>query len=101
MKMVYTNQNQFLVSNVKNLIEAENINTFLKNEYAQGAIGEISAVDSWPEVWVLDDSDYKRATEIVSLSQRNQNTVAWTCKNCAEQNDASFEICWYCQSDKG
>ena len=55
MKLVYTNENPFLVSNAKNLIEAEGIGTFLKNEFAQGAVGETSAFDAWPEVWIFSD----------------------------------------------
>lgn len=97
MKMVYTNENQFLVNNVKNLIEVQEINTFLKNEFAQGALGEISVFDSWPEVWVSDDSDYERAVEIVKLSQNHSSASDWTCNNCSEINAISFEICWNCQ----
>ena len=97
MKMVYTNESHFLVNNVKNLIEAQEINTFLKNEFAQGAVGEIYAFDSWPEVWVFDDSDFDRAVEIVKSSQNSNKTVDWICKNCSERNDPSFEICWNCQ----
>tara|TARA_B110000091_G_scaffold206015_1_gene242318 strand:+ start:750 stop:1055 length:306 start_codon:yes stop_codon:yes gene_type:complete len=97
MKLVYTNESHFLVNNVKNIIEAQGINTFLKNEFAQGAVGEISAFDSWPEVWVFDDLDFDRAAEVVKLSQSSNNKLDWTCKNCAENNDPSFEICWNCQ----
>lgn len=96
MKMVYSNENSFIVNNVKNLIEAQAIAVFLKNEFAQGAVGEISAFDSWPEVWVVNDSDFARAIDIVQSSQSN-NAVDWICKNCAEANDPSFEICWKCQ----
>ena len=98
MKMVYTNENHFLAHNVKNIIETQGINTFIKNEFSQGAVGEISAFDSWPEIWVFDDSDYERAVEIVKSSQKSNKTLDWLCSNCAEKNDASFEICWNCQS---
>ncbi|SFF82366.1 DUF2007 domain-containing protein [Neptunomonas qingdaonensis] len=66
MKLVYTNENSFSVSNAKNLIEAEGIGTFLKNEFAQGAVGETSAFDAWPEVWIFRDSDYERALSTLS-----------------------------------
>jgi len=61
MKMVYTDENFFLVNNAKNIIEAVGIAKFLKNEFAQGAVGEVSAFDCWPEIWVLEDSDYGKA----------------------------------------
>jgi hypothetical protein len=100
MKLVYSNENQFLVHNVKNLIEAQAIDTFLKNEFAQGAVGEISAFDSWPEIWVVDDSDFDRAVEIVKTSQSKGSGIDWNCKNCSEKNDPSFEICWNCHREK-
>ena len=98
MKLVYSNENNFLVNNVKNLIDAQGISTFIKNEFAQGAVGEISAFDSWSEVWVHNDEDFERAMEISKLSQMNTKGDDWICKSCSEKNDPSFEICWNCQS---
>lgn len=100
MKIVYTNENNFLVSNIKNLIEAQGIEVFVKNEYAQGAIGEISAFDSWPELWIVNDSDFERAMTIVNLSQTSKSAPEWQCGGCSEKNDASFEVCWNCQHEK-
>ncbi|MGY8869209.1 MAG: putative signal transducing protein [Pseudomonadales bacterium] len=97
MKMVYTSENQFLVNNAKNLIEAQGIGTFLKNEFAQGAVGETSAFDAWPEVWVFSDADYEQALNIIETSLSRDNAVEWLCKNCHEKNDPSFEVCWNCQ----
>ena len=99
MKMVYCNENHFLVNNVKNLIEAQEISTFIKNEFAQGAGGEISAFDTWPEVWVVNDSDFDRATEILKSSQNSPKGEDWTCKSCSEKNDYSFDMCWNCQTE--
>lgn len=98
MKLIYTNENTFLVNNVKNLLEAQNIPVFIKNEFAQGAVGEISAFDSWPEVWIVNDSDYDKAIEIVELSQEKNQSEEWSCTLCSEKNDASFEVCWNCQN---
>ena len=99
MKMVYTNESSFLVNNVKNLIETQEIRVFVKNEYAQGALGEISVFDAWAEVWVFNDLDYARAMAIIKSSQRNNTASEWVCKNCSEVNDSSFEICWKCQHE--
>ena len=100
MKMVYTNENNFLVNNAKNLIEAEGITTFIKNEYAQGAMGEVSVFDTWPEVWVFNDADLTKALEIITFSQSAMEEADWLCKNCSEENPASFELCWHCQNEK-
>jgi hypothetical protein len=100
MKMLYSNENNFLVNNIKNIIESHDINTFIKNEFAQGAIGEISAIDSWPELWITDDDDFDRAMEILETSQKTLAEDDWCCINCSEKNDPSFEICWNCQFGK-
>jgi hypothetical protein len=99
MKMIYTNENSFLANNMKNLIATQNIKVFLKNEFSQGAVGEISAFDSWPEVWVVNEEDYNQAIAIVNSSHNSEDTVDWICTNCSETNDYSFEICWSCQHD--
>jgi len=99
MKMVYSNESIFLVNNVKNLIEAERINTFIKNEFSLGAAGEISVFDAWPEVWVSDDTDFERARTIVDLSQNSDKGEDWICNKCLEKNTFSFEICWQCGTE--
>jgi len=99
MKMLYSNENNFLVNNIKNIIESHDINTFIKNEFSQGAIGEISAIDSWPELWVTDEDDFERAIEILESLHNSIKGDNWVCNHCSETNNPSFEICWNCQSD--
>ena len=94
--MVYSNESLFLVNNVKNLIDAQGISSFIKNEFSQGAIGEISAFDAWPEVWITDDADFERAIKIINESQSSDKGEDWICQQCSEQNAPSFEVCWSC-----
>jgi len=101
MKRVYCNENHFIVNNLKNLIEAQGINVFIKNEFSQGAVGEISAFDAWPEIWVFDDSDFERAETIAQAALQQRSGLDWVCRHCAEKNDPSFETCWNCQSEQG
>jgi len=100
MKMVYSNESHFLVGNMQNLIEAQSINTFIKNEFAQGAIGEVSAFDAWPEIWVIADEDYEQAIAIVNASQSVKQSEDWECPQCLEKNGAAFEVCWHCQFER-
>lgn len=98
MKMVYSSESHFLANNVKNLLEAQAIDTFIKNEFSQGAVGEISAFDAWPEVWVFDDENYESALAIIATLEANKtDQVDWICGKCHEENDPSFEVCWSCQ----
>ena len=100
MKIIYTNENNFLVNNIKNIIEAQGIEVFVKNEFAQGAVGEIPAFEAWPELWVVNDSDFDRAMEAVNSQQKTKDNSEWQCESCTEINDASFELCWKCQHEK-
>ncbi|MEJ6123200.1 DUF2007 domain-containing protein [Vibrio sp. 2-Bac 85] len=100
MKLVFSNENHFIVNNVKNLIEAQSIQVFIKNEFAQGALGETAAFDCWPEVWVFDDADFEQAEAIANEAQSEKSGADWVCKNCNETNASSFDICWRCQCDK-
>jgi len=101
MKLVFSNENHFIVNNVKNLIEAQSIQVFIKNEFAQGALGETAAFDCWPEIWVFDDADFEQAEAIANEAQSEKLGVDWVCQNCNESNASSFDICWHCHCDKG
>ena len=97
MKLIYTNENRMLVGNIRNILDANGIETVLKNEYSQGGVGEISAFDAWPELWLINDSDFDSATAAIENASSKPTDPEWTCKNCGEVNDASFGACWQCQ----
>lgn len=86
-----------LVANIKNLLESERIDVLVKNEFAAGGVGELSAFDAWPEIWLVNEKDMIKAQEIINQCQSKANRPEWYCQNCKEPNDAAFEICWQCQ----
>lgn len=47
MKLIYTNENRFLVSNMKNIVENAGIEVTLKNEFAFGGVGDLSPFECW------------------------------------------------------
>jgi len=100
MKLVYAHENRMVAHNVKNLLEQRGIEVVIKNEYLQGAAGELSAFDAWPEVWLVDESQYERAGALIEAEINSANSSTWFCRGCKEENDASFEICWQCQREK-
>jgi len=99
MKKVFTHENKMIVENAKNLIEMEGMQTFLKNEFSSGAMGELSPMDTWPEVWVFDDADFDKASTIVKPLLENTSGPGWVCAHCSEENNSSFETCWNCQHE--
>ena len=99
MKMVYTNENRFIVANAKNILESHGFKITVKNEYASSAVGEVSAFDSWVELWVLNDTDYDQACDVLENALSSESASPWICKNCNEENDSSFELCWNCSGE--
>lgn len=97
MKLLYTNENRYLVHNIQNIIENAGIDIMLKNEFAAGAAGDLVPHETWLELWVMNDSDYDKALAILDASFSSDNDKGWVCSNCNEKNDASFEFCWQCQ----
>ncbi|GGY69955.1 hypothetical protein GCM10011613_12910 [Cellvibrio zantedeschiae] len=99
MKLIYTHENRLLVSNVKNILENSDIAVTLKNEYVGSASGDLSFLNTWPEVWVLNENDYERAMHLVNAALTNETKNEWTCPGCNETNAATFDLCWNCQKE--
>lgn len=100
MKLLYTNENAFIVSNIQNIMHNAGINVTLKNEYVAGGAGDLSPFDTWLELWVTEDKDYEKAMKIISSIDNSDSTHDWYCSQCHEKNSASFEICWQCQHER-
>ena len=96
MRLLYSNENRLIVANVRNIVESAGIAVTLKNEFAAGGAGELSPFEVWPELWVVNDADYERATRLIESSLSARNAVPWRCINCSEDNDPAFETCWKC-----
>lgn len=96
MKKVYTSENRFLVANARNILEAEGLEVVLRNEHASSAMGELSPIDTWMELWVVNERDYDRACTVLDGALSDASEPGWNCDACGEHNDASFELCWQC-----
>lgn len=100
MKLVYTHENNILVSNVQNLLEDAGIEIELRNQYAGGAKGELPVFMTWPEVWVVNEKDLSRARQLIELLDNPPQGDTWKCEWCEELNEPGFDFCWRCQNPK-
>ncbi|GGX56936.1 putative signal transducing protein [Saccharospirillum salsuginis] len=100
MKLVYTHPNLYAVANAQTLVESVGIGCELHNEYAGGGMGELAPIDTWPELWVVDDRDYDRAVQLIDEAQARGAGEDWFCGRCGERNGASFEVCWACGRER-
>jgi len=97
---VFSSEDRFLVTHIHALLSQQGIPCFVKNEYAIGAMGDLSPFDCWPEVWVTDDEWLSRAKKIIQqYQQQSLEKREWFCGGCGEKNEASFEFCWQCGRD--
>ena len=91
-----------MIWRVKQFLEDNGIPCFIRNEFAVGGIGDLSPIDSDPEVWLVDEEWRPRAEKLLDelLSSPDSEAPAeWICKGCQEHNEASFEICWHCGAE--
>ncbi len=96
MKKLYVHENRMIIFNLKNVLEDEGIAVVVMNEFASGGVGDLATFDTWPELWVEDESQFERAESILGNILSNSRDDYWYCRGCQEKNDASFELCWNC-----
>ena len=99
MRLVYTHENHALAATVSNYLLHNNIEVITKNQYASGGSGQLAPIETWPEIWIVDDSDYHDAIVLIKDLNKEIDGPQWRCQNCDEMNDATFDYCWGCQQD--
>lgn len=98
--LIFSHENPMIVANIRNILDSARIEVVIKNEFAGGAVGELSAFDAWPEIWLVNERDQSQAEALINESQRQSQSPDWFCRYCKEPNDASFEICWNCSREE-
>lgn len=82
---------------VANLLQRAGIEVEIRNEYAQGGLGEIPFLHAFPEIWVADNDDFERGQALVTAYESGHGTDAIThCHYCGEENPGNFDNCWKC-----
>lgn len=104
MKKIFTDEFISWVSQAKQILEANDIPCFLKNEFLSVAGGEVPFFENWPELWIHNDSDFERAQSLIEPLRKSrkathsdkQNLPEWTCQQCGENYDGNYALCWSC-----
>lgn len=71
------------------------IDATVQRPYASSIAGELPPDQTWPEVWVMDDSRLEAARALLA-QLRHPPARHWTCPGCGERIDGPFEQCWNC-----
>ena len=98
MQKLHTADDPIFIGYLRSLLEAEGIACNIRNELLIGGSGELPPNECWPEIWVLNDDDFQRATAIVDKARQNPriDDEPWQCTHCHESSEAQFTACWQC-----
>ncbi len=101
MKKILQTEDLVFLRLAKDELDAQQINCLIKNEYPPAA-GEITPMVAWPELWIIDDKDEAKAKETVASLQATNTHVAgsWSCPQCHEKVENTFNLCWNCGSNQ-
>jgi hypothetical protein len=86
------------VSQIRHLLELNDIECEIRGEYRSGGAGEIPTTEAWPELWILDPGRAEDAHRIINdaLKDTAPPGTPWKCRDCGESVEAQFAACWNC-----
>ena len=99
MKRVYRSHDSLLVGSLRALLEEAGVRCLVKNEHLLGAAGDLPPLETWPELWVIDEADLERARRLLeALLERRVEGEPWWCPRCGERLEPQFTACWRCEA---
>ena len=97
MKRVTAHESLAYIGHLYKGLEQSGIACAIKNALLSGGVGEIPYLECLPELWVIDDGDLSRATELITdLEEPSESSAQWHCSGCGEINEGHFAQCWRC-----
>ena len=99
MKRIYRAQSSLDVAHIRNVLIAAGIQAQVRNEFLQGAMGDLPLMEIWPQLWV-DDIDEPRALRAILSAEKAAAGSPWNCSCCGETLEPQFLSCWHCGTDR-
>ena len=97
MKKIFENFDFSRVGQVQSLLESHGIPTFLKNQFTSSVMGEVPFVEVCPQLYILDDSDFPAAQQLLGDSfEPALMGPDWVCPGCGAELEGQFGACWSC-----
>jgi len=95
MKLLFTSPNSPEVGLLKDRLDQAGIPCEVRNE---NLYSNFPGVTFQPELWVLNDDDLPKASEIrdIGAGPSSENRAAWICTVCGEESEGQFQACWKC-----
>jgi hypothetical protein len=96
MPALYASLKRLEVYHLRNLLEADGIPCFVRNELLSQLAGEVPFTECQLELWLRRPEDQQRAEEVLRDFLRGPlRGSPWRC-TCGEQLEAQFTACWQC-----
>lgn len=88
MKRVKSSESLAEIGHYKNVLEQNGIRCLIKNEQLSGALGEVPFLECLPELWILNETELKRAEGLIAELDRDvTGAKGWRCAKCNEENE--------------
>ena len=87
-----------IVGHYQAVLEANDIKTFMKNQFGTSGAGELPFVEVVPQLWVLNENDEKLARSLIKELSTSKTGTAWRCPKCNEPQEPAFTHCWSCST---
>ncbi|MGX5913906.1 DUF2007 domain-containing protein [Aliidiomarina sp. Khilg15.8] len=81
------------------LLRQRGIDAGLRSQGLMGGIGELPMDALHTPVWVMP-SQLAAARSVLEDYEAQGEQAPWTCSECSEINEASFEFCWQCGQNR-
>ncbi len=87
---------------LRELLEKEGVGCVVRNGQLAAALGEIPFTECYPELWVVDDEVFPRASLLLNgwLKSAPETAEPWICRACGETLEGQFGACWRCGQAK-
>jgi hypothetical protein len=82
---------------VRDRLQQHGIKAHVFNEHMSSIVGDVPPDVALPQVWLDDDADKPRALDVLrDYFAAGNKTGTLFCRECREENPATFELCWNC-----
>jgi len=98
MKRIHTLNDPMMAGHIEDVLKQYGIRCATKNRYLAGGVGDLPPIETWPEIWVINDRDAEEAIEILEalLHAPSRTGAPWVCGDCGELIEPQFDRCWAC-----
>lgn len=100
MKLLARADNLLIATLWQHMLEAASIRCEIRNRYIGAAVGELPADQVAPQLWIRDDRDEARASELLAELRRPSALPSWQCPRCGELVEGQFFQCWNCEATR-